>query len=257
MKTKLSSLALILIVSVFASSLTAQSIIGKDASVIEIWTDHTEEGSDPWYAVDGDESTAWQTVNTLYNPEIEFELDDVYTIIKTVMKWGGMYGAQPWDIYSSIDGTYQDESGKIMSICHKDECQYSETVIIDEDHEKYQVLEGQYIKLQFRGRVLGEGSYYLVKEFEMYGTKAGDSKVQKINIINLKTYPNPVNDVLNIAAETEIECISVMDLNGREIENHSMLKSNNYTLSTNNWESGTYLVKIITKEGSKVERVIK
>jgi hypothetical protein len=235
-----------------ANGLSAQSIIQMGNGVFAVWSDDTEAGSDGNYAVDGDESTAWQSL-AKYNPIIEFELDRVYDIAKVVMKWDGEYGAQPWDIYYSEDGVYT--GSRIYSIAHVDDGPYEETVVLDDSHPLFHPFSGQFVQVRCRGRHVA-GGYYLIKEFEMYGTPQGGSGIEKIMPVNVKIYPNPTSAVLNIYSESIIESISVSSINGSELEKH-VLNAGNYTLSTSTWAKGVYLVKIVTQKGVRIERIIK
>lgn len=249
MKTTKTLFAITICFFLSVNYLFAQTILRSGSGITNIWTDNTEVGSDPKYAVDGNENTFWQTV-AIYNPVIEFELDKVYDISKVVMKWDGDYGAQPWDIYYSTDGTY-NSSNRMYAINPATE-DYTQSVVLDGNNSLFHPFSAQYVKLTFRGRHV-VGGYYKVKEFEMYTSTTG---LKKIDIANLKISPNPVKDVLYVSAESTINYISVFNINGSEIEKYSV-NADNYTLSTSNWNSGAYIVKIITNEGCKTERIIK
>jgi len=68
-------------------------------------------------------------------------------------------------------------------------------------------------------------------------------------------YPNPTNDVLNIASEgVSIQSVSVYSLNGR-----LLLAENNFagSLNVSGFSSGIYLLRIETDSGSAVRKFIK
>uniref|UniRef100_UPI00404B6BFC S8 family serine peptidase n=1 Tax=Flavobacterium sp. TaxID=239 RepID=UPI00404B6BFC len=66
-------------------------------------------------------------------------------------------------------------------------------------------------------------------------------------------YPNPVNDVLNIANinHSDIKSISIIDMNGRVIINSSLFvnTNNNIVISTVNLQSGVYFLQIQDTKG--------
>ena len=74
----------------------------------------------------------------------------------------------------------------------------------------------------------------------------------------VEIYPNPVNDILYIEAETEIEEVVVYDVYGRvqNLRNSETQKLRN-SIDISNLKSGIYFVKINTNEGNIVKRIIK
>jgi len=73
---------------------------------------------------------------------------------------------------------------------------------------------------------------------------------------NIKVYPNPVNDILNISFEQEINTLSVFNMLGQEVLAKS-LHSNEGTLDFSNLASGTYLVKVKAGNALKIVKIIK
>ena len=71
-------------------------------------------------------------------------------------------------------------------------------------------------------------------------------------------YPNPVNDRLYIATETEVEEVVVYDVYGR-IQNlsNSATQQLGNSLDVANLNGGIYFVKIKTENGEVVKRFIK
>jgi hypothetical protein len=68
-------------------------------------------------------------------------------------------------------------------------------------------------------------------------------------------YPNPANDVVNIASAYTIENVNVFNANGQVITN-KIVNSNNYKFNTSEFKSGLYLFQIQTVEGMISKRVV-
>jgi Secretion system C-terminal sorting domain len=71
---------------------------------------------------------------------------------------------------------------------------------------------------------------------------------------NIKMYPNPAKDVLNIdRAGLDLTSVTIADLNGRTVKE---VKNNVETISISDLSSGIYMVTINTENGKKVEKLI-
>ncbi|MBQ5689271.1 MAG: T9SS type A sorting domain-containing protein, partial [Bacteroidales bacterium] len=75
---------------------------------------------------------------------------------------------------------------------------------------------------------------------------------------NVNVYPNPVNNILYIATETEVEEVVVYDIYGRvqNLRNLETQKLRN-SIDLSELKSGIYFVKINTEKGNIVKRIIK
>jgi hypothetical protein len=73
---------------------------------------------------------------------------------------------------------------------------------------------------------------------------------------NVKTYPNPVKDILNISFDKEISTVSIFNLIGQEVITKS-INSNESTIDVSNLASGNYLVKVTSNEELKTTKIIK
>lgn len=79
--------------------------------------------------------------------------------------------------------------------------------------------------------------------------------VEENNFVKVKIYPNPVED------EVKIECRDMNEIiiykpNGLIVE-QICLDADNYVLNVNDYDSGLYFVKIITKEGNTIHKIVK
>jgi alpha-tubulin suppressor-like RCC1 family protein len=73
---------------------------------------------------------------------------------------------------------------------------------------------------------------------------------------DVKAYPNPIKDVLNISFDKEITSVSVYNLLGQEVLT-KFINANEGSLDTSNLASGTYFVKVIADSEVKTLKVIK
>ena len=77
------------------------------------------------------------------------------------------------------------------------------------------------------------------------------------NTASFNVYPNPVNDILYIEAETEIEEVVVYDMFGRHQVTETPSHQGNVAVDVSSLNSGVYFVKIVTENGETVQRFIK
>ncbi len=81
-----------------------------------------------------------------------------------------------------------------------------------------------------------------------------NESIDEINS-SLNLYPNPVNDKLYIKTEVEIEDVMIYDVYGRQ---QSIVKGQqSLTIDMSKLNTGIYFIKINTKEGNIVKRIIK
>ncbi len=65
---------------------------------------------------------------------------------------------------------------------------------------------------------------------------------------NVKLYPNPVNDILNLSFDNEITTVTIYNLVGQEVITKAV-NSNETSIEVAGLAAGTYLVKLTTPEG--------
>ncbi|MDN3678198.1 T9SS type A sorting domain-containing protein [Flavobacterium paronense] len=70
------------------------------------------------------------------------------------------------------------------------------------------------------------------------------------NILNVKTYPNPVANQMTIEANNQIQEVSIYNLLGQEVIKKSV-KSNTTTLQTIGLQSGIYITKMKMSDGTE------
>jgi alpha-tubulin suppressor-like RCC1 family protein len=73
---------------------------------------------------------------------------------------------------------------------------------------------------------------------------------------DIKAFPNPVNNVLNLSSETTITKVSIFNLLGQEIITKA-INANEGTIDISNLKSGTFFIKIYADSLLKTLKVIK
>lgn len=76
---------------------------------------------------------------------------------------------------------------------------------------------------------------------------------------NFAVYPNPANDVVNIASKSNgaITAIAVTDLNGRIVKQAAFDNMSRVNVNIGDLAAGAYLLNITSKEGSATQKIIK
>ncbi|RZJ59975.1 MAG: T9SS type A sorting domain-containing protein, partial [Flavobacterium sp.] len=73
---------------------------------------------------------------------------------------------------------------------------------------------------------------------------------------SVKLFPNPSGGIVTIKADTLIKSIEFYDVQGRLLQSGT-INRNEAVFDITRRNSGLYFLKIITENGSKVEKVIK
>ena len=74
---------------------------------------------------------------------------------------------------------------------------------------------------------------------------------------NLKIYPNPVADLLNIELDDFIEKIAIYNTQGQLVEFANGLNINQININAEEWTSGMYILEIYTEKGILKEKFVK
>jgi len=96
------------------------------------------------------------------------------------------------------------------------------------------------------------GNNTIVKED--YITVTHITGVENLNSLNLKIYPNPVHNVLNIESQYTIKSVTIINIIGETIINKS-INSNTTKLELNNMENGIYFLQVNTDQGLFGEKI--
>lgn len=107
---------------------------------------------------------------------------------------------------------------------------------------------------------LANGSYvYAIEAIDNYGNISKASSAQFTILVsginntitnNVKLYPNPVSDVLNISNAASVVSVDILGINGTVISSVANHSVNDLTINTQSLTSGIYFVKMRTKDGS-------
>ncbi len=95
------------------------------------------------------------------------------------------------------------------------------------------------------------------QEITVYLDPACTSSIdeQMDNLISV--YPNPVQNTLTIAAEANIQSITINDLKGNVLYTNNQGGSNNTEIDFSDLKSGIYLVEVITDNGNYIKKIVK
>lgn len=88
----------------------------------------------------------------------------------------------------------------------------------------------------------------------MFGILSNDGFQKDASV---KIYPNPAVSVVNLTAASEIKSVQLFDVQGRVLETLVSGNENSVMLDVSSRASGLYFIKVITEQGSKVEKFVK
>src|SRR5690606_39085476 len=79
-----------------------------------------------------------------------------------------------------------------------------------------------------------------------------------LDLVDLKVYPNPASDVINVDYKEDISSITIYDMNGRQVA-HKKLNNSSNVISVQQLASGTYIMKVetVNKQTSLVKFIKK
>ena len=102
--------------------------------------------------------------------------------------------------------------------------------------------------------VNGAGINETFSTFEALITNTLSIDDSQLALSNVKLYPNPVNNILNIELSNAIaiESVTILDLNGRTV-----LTSKVSSINTSQLQSGFYVARVDTEVGSITRKFIK
>lgn len=80
--------------------------------------------------------------------------------------------------------------------------------------------------------------------------------VEQTTTNNVKVYPNPINDFVNITTNSNNMSVKIYSIDGKMIENQ-VVNSNNLRISTDNFNSGIYFVQVESNNQKSVFKLTK
>ncbi len=78
----------------------------------------------------------------------------------------------------------------------------------------------------------------------------------KFDNAEIKIFPNPTSNILNINTSSTITSLEIIDTNGRRIQS-LFQNSNEVILNIESLQSGIYLLKVTTEKGTSIQKIIK
>ena len=81
-----------------------------------------------------------------------------------------------------------------------------------------------------------------------------DLSSNDIDFINIKIYPNPIKDILNIDKTEKIESIKFINMNGIVVKS---LNNPPNTINVSDLKPNQYLLEIITERGISITKILK
>ena len=80
--------------------------------------------------------------------------------------------------------------------------------------------------------------------------------VEETTTNNVKVYPNPITDFVNITTNSNNMSVKIYSIDGKMIENQ-VVNSNNLRISTDNFNSGIYFVQVESNNQKSVFKLSK
>ncbi len=91
----------------------------------------------------------------------------------------------------------------------------------------------------------------------VYGPNAIPTSTKEPVLNNIKVYPNPIKDLLNIESPTGIQALNLYDLTGELIISAELFGEKEFTLNfSNQIKNGFYLLQIRTLEGVLTKKLL-
>ena len=103
---------------------------------------------------------------------------------------------------------------------------------------------------------IGDGTYVQKNVYTYISCYPSVLSNEDFTINELKTYPNPVKDILNFSFDKEISTITIYNLVGQEVVSKS-LNNNETSINVADLAAGAYLVKITSGNEVKTVKVVK
>ena len=95
----------------------------------------------------------------------------------------------------------------------------------------------------------------LIDNIQFLGENVYGTGVKSIEKINTLIYPNPANDFIQLESESTILGVEIYSMLGQKVFTNQNIHENSYMLSTEQLESGMYMIRIRTDKGTAVEKV--
>ena len=107
--------------------------------------------------------------------------------------------------------------------------------------------------------IRNEGSDHYMLMVDDFKVETADLSVNQVLSNKFKTYPNPVNNVVNISNDENIILTEVIinDINGRQIKTIKAANLSNVQINVSDLNAGIYFLNINSESGNAVKKFIK
>lgn len=137
-----------------------------------------------------------------------------------------------------------------------------EDFIVDGENIKWYDAQTEGNELQNSELIVGGTIYYVSQTINdcesarLPITAGTDLATDSFALSQLKYFPNPVREILNLEFSENISSIKIYNLIGQQVANRNP-NANDVKLDLSNLNSGTYIVKIISGENSRAIKISK
>jgi hypothetical protein len=83
------------------------------------------------------------------------------------------------------------------------------------------------------------------------------NKIRESKGNNIRIYPNPTNRFINVNTYANIKNIDIYNIYGMKVFTQTIFENNKIEIDLGEFDSGTYLVRIITDNGVFQSKIIK
>ena len=155
------------------------------------------------------------------------------------LTWDPVEGAKEYNIYEGdeVIGTVKVTGVDMTGLNSEIEYCFTVTAVNDDSNSESEKSEEECATVLANTEEPGEG----IEEFAS----------------SFNVYPNPVNDVLFIETEVEINEVVVYTITGVIVGQQTTVNSQQLTIDVANLNSGVYFVKVVTENGEVVKRFVK
>ncbi len=81
------------------------------------------------------------------------------------------------------------------------------------------------------------------------------SPVEEQQFVEVRIYPNPANNIINVQSAESIKNVSIYTITGQKLKHQDAFKSKNMTIDIQNFAKGIYLLKLKTIKGIVTKRI--
>ena len=166
------------------------------------------------------------------------------------------YGTDGYDrfvvrVYDTYNGTW-DDKWDAADMPYGQINAYDEPISINLDE-----YIGRNIKIGFRGyNTFGEylAFDWFVDDVKVVPTDTTDVSVNDMASLRLNVYPNPAQDVVCIEAQSDIQMVQLMGVNGAILEERRA-NARIVELNLEGYSKGIYVVRIVTEDGVATQKI--